>query len=44
MPYRYHVHRFANDLVHPWLLGFRRPVFWLDTWHMLDIDPALRPR
>lgn len=43
MPYKYHVHRFSNDVVHPWLLGYRRPVFWQDTWHMVDIDESLRP-
>ncbi len=43
MPYRHHVHRITSDLVHPWLLGFRRPVFWMDTWHMVDIDDSLRP-
>jgi hypothetical protein len=42
MPYRHHVHRYANDLVQPWLLGYRRPVFWQDWWHRVDIDPALR--
>jgi ABC-type transport system substrate-binding protein len=42
MPYRHHVHRYVNDVVHPWLLGYRRPVFWQDWWHRVDIDPALR--
>ena len=22
----------VNDLVQPWLIGYRRPVFWLDWW------------
>ena len=44
MPYRYHVHRYINDLVHPWLVGYRRPVFWNDWWHMVDIDESTRPR
>jgi ABC-type transport system substrate-binding protein len=44
MPYRHHVHRYTNDLVHPWLLGFRRPVFWQEWWHRVDIDESLRPR
>jgi ABC-type transport system substrate-binding protein len=42
MPYRHRVHRYTNDLVHPWLLGFRRPVFWQEWWHMVDIDERLR--
>jgi ABC-type transport system substrate-binding protein len=44
MPYRQHVHRISSDLVHPWLIGYRRPVFWMDWWHMVDIDEAARPR
>ena len=43
MPYKTTVHRFTNDLVHPWLLGYRRPLFWNDWWHMVDIDNARRP-
>jgi hypothetical protein len=44
MPYKYHVHRIANDLTHPWVAGFRRPVFWNEWWHMIDIDMAQRPK
>ncbi|WP_240635894.1 ABC transporter substrate-binding protein [Caldimonas tepidiphila] len=43
-PYKYHVHRIATDLSHPWLDGFRRPIFWLTFWQYLDVDPARRPR
>lgn len=43
MPYKITVHRFNNDLVQPWLQGYRRPVFWNDWWHMVDIDPKARP-
>ena len=43
MPYKITVHRFNNDLLQPWLQGYRRPVFWNDWWHMVDIDNALRP-
>jgi ABC-type transport system substrate-binding protein len=43
MPYKVWVHRFTNDLVHPWLLGYRRPLFWQEWWHMVDIDSARRP-
>jgi ABC-type transport system substrate-binding protein len=42
MPYRNLVHRLSPDLWHPWLLGFRRPLFWQEWWHMVDIDPARR--
>jgi ABC-type transport system substrate-binding protein len=44
MPYKVHVHRMSNDLVHPWLVGFRRPLFWTEWWHMVDIDDSRRPR
>jgi ABC-type transport system substrate-binding protein len=42
MPYRHHVHRHVTDLVQPWLIGFRRPVFWQEWWHVVDIDPSRR--
>jgi ABC-type transport system substrate-binding protein len=42
MPYKTTVHRFTNDLVQPWLVGYRRPLFWQEWWHMVDIDN--RPR
>ena len=44
MPYKITVHRFNNDLIQPWLQGYRRPVFWNDWWHMVDIDNAARPK
>ena len=43
MPYKITVHRFNNDLTQPWLAGYRRPLFWQEWWHMVDIDPSLRP-
>lgn len=43
MPYKVWVHRMTNDLVQPWLLGYRRPTFWQEWWHMVDIDMAKRP-
>jgi ABC-type transport system substrate-binding protein len=44
MPYKFHVHRIANDVAHPWLQGYRRPVFWQGWYHMADIDEARRPK
>jgi hypothetical protein len=38
MPYRHTTHRMEADLLHPWILGYRRPLFWQDWWHMVDID------
>jgi ABC-type transport system substrate-binding protein len=37
-PYKFHVHRIYNDLMHPWLIGYRRAPFWNDWWHYVDID------
>ncbi|MDB6000363.1 MAG: bicyclomycin resistance protein, partial [Rhizobacter sp.] len=39
MPEKVNVHRIGTDLTQPWLLGFRRPVFWLPLWQYLDIAP-----
>ena len=41
-PYKTHVHRLVNDMAQPWVVGYRRPLFWLDYWQYLDIDGAAR--
>lgn len=41
-PYRVHVHRIVSDLAYPWVIGYRRPAFWLDWWQYVDIDPQRR--
>jgi len=38
MPYKTHVHRYINDMAHPWLVGYRRPLFWQDWWQYVDVD------
>jgi ABC-type transport system substrate-binding protein len=38
MPYRNLVHRISTDMWHPWVIGFRRPVFWQEWYHLVDID------
>ncbi len=43
LPWKYHVHRIEIDLVHPWVVGYRRPLFWNNWWHLVDIDTARRP-
>jgi ABC-type transport system substrate-binding protein len=43
-PYKVHVHQYVDILAQPWLEGYRRPLFWYDWWHLVDIDPARRPR
>jgi ABC-type transport system substrate-binding protein len=42
MPYKSRLHQFASDLTHPWLIGHRRPLFWQEWWHQVDIDNSLR--
>ena len=44
MPYKTHVHRIHTDLAHPWVFGFRRPLFAGPWWHTVDVDPAMRRR
>ena len=41
MPYKYRVHRIGSDMTYPWVIGYRRPVFWQDWWQWVDIDTAL---
>jgi ABC-type transport system substrate-binding protein len=42
MPYKLRTHRILTDMAQPWLQGYRRPVFGLDWWQWVDVDPALR--
>ena len=44
MPYKIHAHRVHTDLCHPWVFGFRRPLFGTEWWHMVDVDMAMRER
>jgi hypothetical protein len=41
MPYKLHCHRFVADMMWPEVQGYRRPVYWYEWWHMIDVDPAL---
>ena len=42
MPWKYTVHRMDPDMWHPWVIGFRRPLFWNEWWHLVDIDLGQR--
>jgi ABC-type transport system substrate-binding protein len=42
MPYKYHTHRIYVDLTQPWVIGYRRPLFWRELWTFMDVDMALR--
>ncbi len=40
MPYKLGVHRYVADLMGESVVGYRRPVFWLNWYHMVDSLPA----
>ena len=42
-PQKYNVHRIVTDLTHPWVIGYRRPLFGTQFWSYVDIDRARRP-
>jgi hypothetical protein len=37
-PYKTLLHRVVTDLAQPGLIGYRRPLFWQDWWHLVDIE------
>ncbi|MDE2369647.1 MAG: bicyclomycin resistance protein [Burkholderiales bacterium] len=39
-PYKLHCHVLVTDLVRPQLVGYRRPMFGYEWWHMVDLDAA----
>jgi ABC-type transport system substrate-binding protein len=38
LPYKSLLHRISNDLTYPYLIGHRRPLFWNEWYHLVDID------
>jgi ABC-type transport system substrate-binding protein len=42
MPYKALGHRKSTDLWHPWVIGYRRPLFWQEWMHMVDVDMDLK--
>ncbi len=40
MPYKFRVNRIVTDMSYPRLVGYRRPIFWQEWWHYVDIDPT----
>jgi ABC-type transport system substrate-binding protein len=44
MPYKPFLHRMSTDLIQPWLIGFRRPLFALEWYEYVDLDPELRAK
>jgi ABC-type transport system substrate-binding protein len=39
MPYKLRTHLAATALVQPWLVGYRRPLFWNNWFESVDIEP-----
>ena len=40
MPYKINGHRIVSDLLHPWVLGYRRHPFMRENWRYMDVDAA----
>ncbi|MCA0177080.1 MAG: ABC transporter substrate-binding protein [Proteobacteria bacterium] len=40
MPMRAMVHRYATAMLWPQVVGYRKPLFWQEWWHMVDVAPA----
>jgi len=38
MPYKFTLNRVSLDMTQKRVVGYRRPVFWNDWWHYVDID------
>jgi ABC-type transport system substrate-binding protein len=43
-PWRLGVHRYYNDLVHPWVIGYERHPVLRGFWKYIDIDPSKYPQ
>jgi ABC-type transport system substrate-binding protein len=41
-PWRLGVHRYYNDIVHPWVVGYMRHPVMRDFWKFIDIDEAVQ--
>ncbi|WP_395701079.1 ABC transporter substrate-binding protein [Aquabacterium sp.] len=42
LPWKNRIHRIDADLMWPWVVGYRRPLFWQDWWQYIDIDDTKR--
>jgi hypothetical protein len=43
MPYKFRLNRIVTDMCYPNVVGYRRPIFWQEWWHYVDIEPAAAP-
>jgi ABC-type transport system substrate-binding protein len=39
-PYQLSCHRLYADMMVAGLVGYRRPLWWSEWWHMIDIEPS----
>lgn len=44
MPWRLGVHRYYNDILQPWVVGYRRHPILRGFWKYIDIDPAVQEK
>ncbi len=44
MPYKINAHPIATDLMHPWVVGYRRHATLRGTWKFIDIDLSRLPK
>jgi ABC-type transport system substrate-binding protein len=40
MPYKFKGHRFLLDIERSQMRGYRRPLFWVNWWEYVDINPS----
>ena len=39
VPYKLHCHRLIADMMYAQVVGYRRPAYWYNWWHMVDVLP-----
>ena len=42
-PYKVFLFQYQDVIAQPWLHGYRRPLFWQQWWHLVDVDMQIRP-
>ncbi|MBA4175002.1 MAG: bicyclomycin resistance protein [Leptothrix sp. (in: Bacteria)] len=40
VPYKLHCHRYVVDMMTAQVQGYRRPAYWQEWWHMVDVEPV----
>ena len=44
MPYKFGTHRIRTDMMHPWVIGYRRHPISHSFWQYVDIDTSKLPK